>query len=99
MLMLNTKDALQLYTYLKDFIPDHKEYSESFEFIGKIIKDIGKSDTPEAFGEALLLMYPNKSAEDLVQLPGTEIVNLFTLGLKENKFLALAKFCTVLGYG
>ena len=96
--MLNIKDAIRLYSYLKDFIPDTEQYDKSFDFIRKIIHDIGQSDTPEAFGEALLLMYPTKEAEDLVQLPGTEIVEMFTQGLVDNKFLVLVKFCRLLGY-
>ena len=71
---------------------------KSFDFIRKIIHDIRQSDTPEIFGEALLLMYPTKSAEDLVQLPGTELLEMFTQGLVDNKFLALVKFCELLGY-
>ena len=97
--MLNIRDALELYVKLEKFTPDYRDISDSLEFTGTIISNIRQSDTPEAFGESLLLMYPDKSAKELSEMEGDDIVLLFVEGLTENKFLALIEFCKVLGYG
>ena len=97
-LMLNIRDALELYTKLEKFTPDYEDIDDSLEFTSTIIHDIRQSDTPEAFGECLLLMYPDKTAKGLSEMAGDDIVLLFVEGLVENKFLALVEFCKVLGY-
>jgi len=97
--MLNIRDALELYTKLEKFTPNYKDIDDSLDFAGTIIHDIRISDTPEIFGECLLLMYPDKIVEELAELSGVEIIKLFVEGLTENKFLALVEFCKVLGYG
>lgn len=97
--MLSTKNALELYTYLAEFTPDYEEYSDSFKFAGKIIHNIRNSDKPEAFGESLLLMFPNLELEEFQKLSGDALVSLFIKGLSENKFLLLVKFCRSIGYG
>lgn len=97
--MLNIRNALELYTKLEKFIPDYEDIDDSLEFTGTIIHDIRHSDTPEAFGESLLIMYPDRTAKELSEMEGNDIVLLFVEGLKENKFLALFEFCKVLGYG
>jgi hypothetical protein len=97
--MLNIRDALELYTKLEKFTPNYEEHDDSLEFTGTIISSIRQSDTPEAFGESLLLMYPDKTAKELSEMDGNDIVVLFVEGLAENKFLSLVEFCKVLGYG
>ena len=97
--MLSTEKALDLYTKLAEFVPDHEEYSDSFKFTGKIIHNIKESGKYEAFGESLLLMFPETTLDDLAKLSGTALVTLFTQGLSDNKFLLLAKFCRSIGYG
>ena len=96
--MLNIRDALELYTKLEKFTPDYEDIDDSLEFTSTIIGNIRQSDTPEAFGESLLLMYPDKDAKELSEMKGDDIVLLFVEGLAENKFLALVEFCGVLGY-
>ena len=98
-LMLNIRDALELYTKLEKFTPDYEDIDDSLEFTGTIISNIRQSDTPEAFGESLLLMYPDKDVKELSEMEGEYIVLLFVEGLAENKFLALVEFCRTLGYG
>ena len=97
--MLNIRDALELYTKLEKFTPNYKEYDDSLDFAGTIIHNIGESDTPETFGESLLLMYPEKNANEIVEMAGEKIVSLFIDGLVENKFLLLVEFCRSIGYG
>lgn len=97
--MLNIRDALELYTKLEKFTPDYKEYDDSLEFTGKIISDIKNSNTPEAFGESILLMYPDITLEKLAEKSGIEVIGLFVEGLAENKFFLLVEFCRSLGYG
>ena len=97
--MLSIKKALDLYTTLAEFTPDHEEYKTSFEFTGKIIHNIKNSEKMEAFGESLLLMFPEVKLEDLQVLSGDALVTLFTEGLSENKYLTLVKFCRSIGYG
>ena len=96
--MLNIRDALELYTKLEKFTPDYRDIDD-LEFTSTIISNIRQSDTPEAFGECLLLMYPKKNAKELSEMGGEYTVLLFMEGLIENKFLALIEFCKVLGYG
>jgi len=96
--MLNIRDALELYTKLEKFTPNYKEYDDSFKFAGKIIHNIRASDNPEAFGESILLMYPEYTLDDLDKRSGFENVNLFIQGLSENKFLLLVEFCRSIGY-
>lgn len=96
--MLNTKDALKLYSLLGKFTPD-LEINDSLEFIGIIVDKVMHSDTPEVFAESLLLMYPELTVEELHDKHGYEIVKLFTEGLVENNFLALVDFCERIGYG
>ena len=96
--MLSIRDALELYTKLEKFTPDYKDMDDSLEFAGTIIHNIRHSDTPEAFGESLLLMYPDKAVEKLSEMSGEDVVLLFIEGLVENKFLALVEFCGTLGY-
>jgi len=96
--MLNIRDALELYTKLEKFTPDYEDADDLLEFAGTIIHDIRHSDTPEAFGESILLMYPDKTAKELSEMEGDDIVLLFIEGLAENKFLALVEFCKVIGY-
>jgi hypothetical protein len=97
--MLNIRDALELYTKLEKFTPNYKDIDDSLDFAGTIIHDIGQSDTPEIFGESLLLMYPDKDVKEIHEMSGEDIAILFIEGLTENKFLALVEFCKVLGYG
>lgn len=97
--MLNIDDALRLYSMLKDFLPDPKEYSDSLKFAGKIIHNIKDSDTPEIFGESFLLMFPEVTLEDLPKMSGSEAVSLFIEGLSDNKILSLVEFCRSIGYG
>jgi len=97
--MLNIRDALELYTKLEKFTPNYEDIDDSLEFTSTIIGNIRQSDTPEAFGESLLLMYPDKDAKELSEMEGDDIALLFVEGLTENKFLALIEFCKVLGYG
>ena len=97
--MLNIRDALELYTKLEKFTPNYKDIDDSLDFAGTIIHNIRQSDTPEAFGESLLIMYPDKTAKELSEMSGDDVVLLFMEGLTENKFLALIEFCKVLGYG
>jgi len=97
--MLNIRDALELYTKLEKFTPNYKEYDDSFKFAGKIIHNIRASDNPEAFGESILLMYPDLTIDDLAEKSGMDGVALFMEGLADNKFLLLVEFCRSIGYG
>jgi len=97
--MLNISNALELYSKLEKFTPNYKDMEDSLEFAGTIIQSIKQSDTPEVFGESLLLMYPKYTASYLSKMSGQDIVLLFMKGLAENKFLALVEFCKVIGYG
>lgn len=97
--MLSIKDALDLYTKLAEFVPNHEEYSDSFKFAGKIIHNITDSGKYEAFGESLLLMFPDITLDELSKLSGNATVTIFIQGLSDNKFLLLAKFCRSIGYG
>jgi len=97
--MLNIRDALELYTKLEKFTPNYKEYDDSLDFAGTIIHNIGKSTTPEAFAESILLMYSDIEVMELHEKSGQEVVELFIKGLSDNKFLLLAEFCRTLGYG
>ena len=76
-LMLNIRDALELYTKLEKFTPDYENIDDSLEFTSTIIGNIRQSDTPEAFGESLLLMYPDKDEKELSEMEGDDIALLF----------------------
>lgn len=97
--MLSTKDALDLYTKLAEFVPEYKEKTDSLDFTGKIIHNMSEKNKQEVFGECLLLMFPDITIEDLSEMTGLKALELFVDGLAENKFLTLVKFCRSIGYG
>jgi hypothetical protein len=97
--MLNIRDALNLYTLLKDFIPEYDIGEDYLGFITEIICSIRESNSPEVFGESVLLMNPKTDVEKLSEMKSLDVIELFMKGLAENKFFSLRKFCEVLGYG
>lgn len=93
--MLNLKDAIHLYELLQEFVPSELP-DNLYDFTGKIIQNIGMSGNPENFGKALILMTGNTVSE-LDKLNTSDRIELFILGLKQNKFLTLVEFCKELG--
>jgi len=93
--MLNLRDAIKLYSLLKDFIPEELP-NKLYDFAGTILKNINVSDRPENFGEALILMTGNTVLK-LDKLDSVDRIELFLEGLQKNKFLTLTEFCKELG--
>lgn len=93
--MLNTRDALELYVLLKDYIPEELPKT-LLEFTGKMIKNIRNSEQPENFGRALILM-SGKSVLELDEVGTKKRMLLFIAGLRENYFLDLVEFCKLIG--
>ena len=96
--MLNTKDAIELYLMLKDFVPDYKLEDDFLEFTGTIVSNIRHSDKPEVFGQSILFMFPKIKIEKLIEMKPLKVVELFMEGLVENRFLLLCGFCEAIGY-
>ena len=91
--MLNIKGALELYRLIGEFIPEAETSSDYLDYSGIIIHNIRVSETPERFGEALLLMYPDENVQTLSEKETTEIIELFITGLIRNEFISLVEFC------
>jgi len=91
-MILNIKKALELYKMLKDFIPEYELTDSYLDFTGKIIHNINNSETPERFGESIILM-TGISVKELSETKSVDVIRLFIDGLSENKFLSLLDFC------
>ena len=93
--MLNIKKALKLYEILKPYLPAQRD-GQVLDFVGKIIKNIKKSESPEDFAEILMLMY-DYDLDKLQEFSGFKLVEIFTDGLLENQIIGLIDSCETLG--
>jgi hypothetical protein len=89
--MLNTRDAIELAQLLSPHIPETFEDDNVLSFVGTIVSNIKDSDTPEVFADTLRLMY-NVTNEELVEVPGLELAEMFGSGLVENQIISLCEF-------
>ena len=94
--MLNTREALELYILLKDYLPGEMP-DTVFEFTGTIIQNIRNSEKQENFGKALMLM-SKQSVQELDEIGTHARIELFAEGLKENSVLDLLDFCKIIGF-
>jgi len=90
--MLNTRDALELYTVL---LPIKKLVSFKDSGIN-IIKQI-ISLNGEIFIK-MLCIFTGKSRDDVIKMERYEAINLFSEGLLENNIPSLIQFWETLGY-
>jgi hypothetical protein len=90
--------ALELYEILGAHIPDvADEENDALEFIGKIIKNIKASEDLAAYSLSIELM-TEKTPQDLQEMNSEERLELFAIGLMQNRILTLKSFCDELGF-
>lgn len=81
---------------MKDFIPDNLDKdTKIIDFIDIIIDNIDKSNTPERFGE-ILLVISNKTIDEIKDFSGSDTIKLFAEKWQENDVYNLIKFCETL---
>ena len=94
--MLNTKDALKLYSMLKDYLPNQVPKT-GLEFVGTIVNNINDAGDVDAYPDSILLMHPEISLDELAEMNPSETIKLFLDGLMDNDIMALKLFCTNIG--
>ena len=95
-MVLNTKDAVQLYSLLAPYLPEDKP-EEALEFISQIVESIIENEQHSDFTDALILIY-GKTLEELSEMLPEQILALFVKGLEENKIVLLQDFMQKVGF-
>lgn len=90
--MLNTNKALELAQLLHPFIPEKiNENDNVLEFVGKIIRSIKNSETPENFGMVVMLL-GGLTIDEMKNIEGSDSIRIFVDGLAENNIISLIEF-------
>ena len=95
-MVLNTREATQLYKILALHLPEDKP-EEALEFIDQIVESIIENDQHSDFTDALILIY-GKTLEELSEMLPEQILALFVKGLEENKIVLLQDFMQKVGF-
>ena len=95
-MVLNTRDAVQLYSLLAPHLPEDKP-EDALEFINQIVESIIENDQHSDFTDALILIY-GKTLEELSEMLPEQILALFVKGLEENKIVLLQDFMQKVGF-
>jgi len=95
---LTLDKAMELYELLGAHIPDVVDKDiDALEFIGKIIKNINASGNHKVYTLAMELM-SGMTLQDLQEIAPEDRLELFTIGLAQNKILDLKAFCDKVGF-
>lgn len=93
---LSIRDALSLYKMLAPHLPNMVEENKTvLAYVSEIVRDI-KEKRSDAFASALVLM-TGLSVEELNEMEGEDIINLFIEGLVTNQITSLRSFCHEIG--
>ena len=93
---LSIRDAFSLYRMLAPHLPDKVDENKTvLEYVGQIVKDI-KEKKSDSFANALVLM-TGLTTEELINMEGEDIINLFINGLVVNQITSLGNFCRGIG--
>ena len=95
-MVLNTRDAVQLYSLLALHLPEDKP-EDALEFINQIVESIIENEQHSDFTDALILIY-GKTLEELSEMLPEQILALFVKGLEENKIVLLQDFMQKVGF-
>ena len=93
---LTLDEALQLHEILGSHIPEFEE-DDALEFIGKIVSNIRQSNQHKDYVDAVMLM-SGKEWDEVKQMEYEEVLELFIVGLTDNKIVQLKSFCDKVGF-
>ena len=96
--ILNTKEAVELYTLLNPYLPKEFDEEDLLSFAGTILEGMIDLDRHGDYLHAVEILCEEKYAY-IVTLEIDEIFQAFVEGLLKNEFFTLVKFCRELGYG
>ena len=93
---LTLDEALRLHEILGSHIPEFEE-DDALEFIGKIVSNIRQSNQHKDYVDAVMLM-SGKEWDEVKQMEHEEVLELFIVGLTDNKIVQLKSFCDKVGF-
>ena len=95
-MILNIKDATQLYQILAPHLPEDKP-EDALDYIDAIVNSIIEQERYPDFVNVLILTQ-GKTVEELEKLLPQEVLALFVRGLEENKIVLLQDFMQKVGF-
>ena len=94
----NLNNATILYETIGKYVPTYPDLPDDiYDFIGKIISNIQKSNDYTAYLNAIQLM-TGTTFNILKELSSDDILELFTRGLMEWRIIELTEFFRDIGY-
>ena len=94
---LTIREAYDVYTYLKDHIPETLDL-ELLDFIGKIIGSIKESESYEDYSKVLELFTGEEFSTLAETYNSIEVLELFITGLQENQIILINQFFSDAGF-